>query len=174
MVEIMKLDEDKRATVLSGFRRAMKALNFFGTNQNDGKQKASPSVFGLQHPFGTSAPQGIQVPANRDSQYQFGSLAEASSMIYSVFGFSKVLTGRAETPGGIGANKVINEWIGFSSTIDCKRRWYGDFFTWLINQIHIQIEGEPTDKGIAFSDTIQSIVDKMSNSNTGPVTVENL
>jgi len=160
------LSKELTTRLMLGVQKAMKALNYFGSNRNDGKQRPAPSMFGFQYPHGAAAPNGIQVPANRDTSYQKYAEGNVSSNIYSLLDWSKILTGKVESPGGIGADKMINEWLCKSITIDCKRKWYGDFFTWLTNQIHVKITGNPTQNSIIFTDSIQGIVDKMKDSKT--------
>lgn len=148
-----------------GFQRLMKGLQIFGTN-NAGSRDKSTSIFGIEVPFGKKAPTKIEVPGNRDHDYQKYADTRSASCMYSIYGWSRILTGRTEAPGGIGADRIINELIARSITIDCKRKWYGDFFTWLLNGIHTKITNEPSTEALNFVDTIQPVVNRMKEART--------
>ena len=148
-----------------GFKLMMNKVNRFMAQSAD-KVKNLKSIMGIRYPKGSEKPENIQLDVNRSESFESYAKGDAVSDIYSILGWSRLLTNKTEAPGGIGADKILNEYIIYKSVIDTKREEYANLFTFVLQQVHLQITGQETDAGVVFNDMMGNIINEMKESVT--------
>jgi hypothetical protein len=120
------------------------------------------SIAALEYPFGTKEPKAEKLQVNRDVNYATFSLDNAASMIYSINGWSKELTGMVQVKTGIGAN-ILNDLftIKNSSTIEPLQRRYESFWSWVIGEVENQMSLTESKYAIKFPNVVEGLVKRM-------------
>lgn len=152
----------------SQFKKMMNVLKRFVTAE-DGRDGNASAIAGIQYPHSGKPPTPIKLDVNRDWQYQEKAIAEAKANIYSVLGWSQVMTGHKDPSGGIGSNARINEFLTReTSTILPRQNEFANMWNWLISGIMEQI-GDSTDYGIKFNSLVDILVERMKGLETSEV-----
>lgn len=88
------------------FKMRIQALRDLTTNEGDDTQVTG--VVGIQYPFGGKPPKMLDFNVNRDVEYARWTVDNATSMVFSVNGWAKELTGQVPIKAGIGANMLYD------------------------------------------------------------------
>lgn len=138
-----------------------RATNLRAVTTNEGEQVHS--IAALEYPFGTKEPKAEKLQVNRDVNYATFSLDNAASMIYSINGWSKELTGMVQVKTGIGAN-ILNDLftIKNSSTIEPLQRRFEAMWTWIIDGVEKQMGLDESQYAIKFPNVVESLVGKIT------------
>ena len=157
-----------RGKVQSDFKMRIEALRDLTTNSGD-NDKAS-GLAGIQYPKGGQVPTLINFNVNRDVQYASWTTENAASLIYSIHGWSKELTGQVSIKAGVGANMLYDLFLVKNvSTIKPLQSYYsstvwGDIFSNILPEIGKQFEGLT----IKFPDLITNMIIAFDNA-TNPL-----
>lgn len=135
-----------------------------GILTNTGKKAQSMAI--LHYPNGLEKPSILDLNIVRDFAYNTGTLADSSSFIYSLHGWSKELTGAKSTASGLGANLLLNLFvIKNSSTIVPLQVEFSRYWSRIMQIIDSQVDIGLTDIKIGFKDKVSEVVKKLSELN---------
>jgi hypothetical protein len=129
---------------------------------NVGSRDESSSIVGIEYPFSGTPPTPIELKVNRDHEFQSSVLEQAKNFIYSINGWSPIITGSERQKSSLGGDSVLNTYITYNnSTILPKQRFYADMWNWILCEVFKVINGEEITQGIKFNSTLAKMIDDL-------------
>lgn len=130
---ITRDDEDEEE---DSFTQTVRALKAIMTNDPTDLTRKASGMAAIEYGNGTKPPTPVKLDINRDTNWFESSLDQGKSMIYSVVGWYRELTGMAQSKTGIGSDILVNLFlVANAGTIEPIQSDWEGYISTMIEQI---------------------------------------